>query len=226
MKKLFMMAVLAAFVCVQGVSAQSGLSGLWNKLTGGSSSSSSENSSSVVGTVTNVLGSLLGSSVTLSDELINGTWNYAGASCVLESDNALAKIGGTVAAEKVEEKLDTYLAKVGVEPGKCSFTFSDEQNCSFKIGNREINGTYTLDAENKIICFSFYNYINMTSYVAYETTSLSLVFDADKLLSLVKKVATTGSTALASTSTSATISTMSALLENYTGMMLGMKLSK
>lgn len=225
MKKIFLMAAFAAFVCVQGVSAQSGLSSLWNKLTG--SSSSSESSSTVTNAVTNVLGSLLGSSVTLSDDLINGTWGYDGTSCVLESDNALANIGGTVAAGKIEEKLDTYLAKIGVKPGSCSFTFSDGQNCTFKIGSREINGTYTLDAENKKIQFSFYNYISMTSYVAYETTSLSLVFDADKLLSLVKKVATTGSSsALASTSTSATIGTISSLLENYTGMMLGMKLSK
>jgi hypothetical protein len=178
-------------------------------------------SSETANTVTNVLGSLLGNSMTLSKSTILGTWSYTGASCVLESDNALAKAGGTVATAKIEEKINSYLGKVGVKEGKCSFTFAENDSCTFKVGNREIKGKYELNGEEKKIHFSFlYDRFTATAHVAYEVTSLSIVFNADKMLGLVQKVAPTAA------KYSNTLATLATLIENYNGMMLGMKLKK
>jgi hypothetical protein len=192
--------------------AQSFLSNLFGKIGG---------SSETANTVTNVLGSLLGNSMTLSKSTILGTWSYTGASCVLESDNALAKAGGTVATAKIEEKMNSYLGKVGVKEGKCSFTFAENDSCTFKVGNREIKGKYELNGEEKKIHFSFlYDRFTATAHVAYEVTSLSIVFNADKMLGLVQKVAPTAA------KYSNTLATLATLIENYNGMMLGMKLKK
>ena len=192
--------------------AQSFLSNLHGKIGG---------SSETANTVTNVLGSLLGNSMTLSKSTILGTWSYTGASCVLESDNALAKAGGTVATAKIEEKMNSYLGKVGVKEGKCSFTFAENDSCTFKVGNREIKGKYELNGEEKKIHFSFlYDRFTATAHVAYEVTSLSIVFNADKMLGLVQKVAPTAA------KYSNTLATLATLIENYNGMMLGMKLKK
>ena len=217
MKKIAILAIMAA-LSIGTVNAQSFLSNLVGKLTG---SANTEATSSTTNVVTNVLGSLLGNSVTLSKSTIKGTWKYTGASCVLESDNALAQIGGTVATTKIEEKINGYLSKVGVKKGKCSFTFADNDTCTFKVGNREIKGRYTLDGENKTIQFSFlYDRFTATAHVAYNVSSLSIVFKADKMLALVQKVTPVAA------SYSTTLATLSALLENYKGMMLGMKLEK
>ena len=133
MKKIAIIAIMAT-LCVGTANAQSFLSNLFSKFTG----SSNTTESTTTNTVTNVLGSLLGNSVTLSKSLIKCTWTYEGASCVLESNDALSKIGGSVATAKIEEKMNTYLAKVGVKNGTCSFTFAENDSCTFKIGTREI----------------------------------------------------------------------------------------
>lgn len=230
MKKILLIALLAL---TQTVSAQSGLSGALSKLFGGKDSSTE---SSVASSVGNVLGSLLGNSVTLSEKMLQGTWSYNGTACVLESDAALANIGGTVATTKIEDKLDGYLSKVGVKEGVCSFTFIDNDSCVFKLGNRELAGNYILDSKEKTIKFTFYGRLNISTHVAYNVTSMSIVFNADKLLSLIQAVTSKVSSsesldALAQSSntlgaTSSTLGMVSKLLENYDGMMLGMKLKK
>ena len=211
MKKIAIIAILATLF-TGTANAQSFLSNLLGKI-GGSSETAS--------TVTNVLGSLLGNSMTLSKSTIIGTWSYTGASCVLESDNALAQAGGAVATAKIEDKMNSYLGKVGVKEGKCSFTFAENDSCTFKVGNREIKGRYELNGEEKKIHFSFlYDRFTATAHVAYEVTSLSIVFNADKMLGLVQKVTPTAA------KYSTTIATLATLIENYNGMMLGMKLKK
>ncbi len=216
MKKIAILIVMAV-LSIGTVNAQSFLSNLVGKLTG----STNTETSSTENLVTNVLGSLLGNSMTLSKSTIQGTWKYAGTSCVLESDNALAQIGGSVATTKIEDKMNGYLSKVGVKKGKCSFTFAENDTCTFKVGNREIKGRYTLDGEKKKIQFSFlYDRFTATAHVVYNVTSFSIVFNADKMLTLVQKVAPTAA------SYSATLATLSTMLENYKGMMLGMKLEK
>ncbi|MBQ5663513.1 MAG: DUF4923 family protein [Bacteroidaceae bacterium] len=217
MKKIAILAIMAT-LCMGTVNAQSFLSNILGKLKG---SSSTETTTSTENVVTNVLGSLLGNSVTLSKSAIKGTWEYTGASCVLESDNALAQIGGSVATSKIEEKMNTYLKKIGVKEGTCSFTFAENDTCTFKVGSREIKGKYTLDGENKTIQFSFLQgHFTSTAHVAYSVSSLSIVFNADKMLNLIQKVTPTAA------KYSTTIATLSTLLENYKGMMLGMKLKK
>lgn len=227
MKKAFSLVVLTMLLCVSNASAQSGFLG---KLFGGGKSSDTEN------TISSVLGSLIGNSVTLSEKMLEGTWEYTGTACVLESDAALANIGGTVATAKIEEKLDGYLARVGVKEGSCSFTFIGKDSCVVSMAGRELGGRYALDAKEKTILFTFYGRLNFNTHVAYNVSSVNIVFNADKLLSLVKTVTSKVSSSAGSLSqnsstgtlgtASATLGTISSLLSNYDGMMLGVKMKK
>ena len=194
----------------------------------------SEVSSTEAGSaVTNVLGALLGNSLTLSNEALEGTWNYEGVACILESENALSNIGGTVVTSTIESKLDEKLAKIGVTPGKCSFTFVGDGTCTINVNGRDLNGKYELNAEEKMIVFTFvYDKLPLKTYVSYEIQNLNIVFKADRLLAFIKNVASyfsngaTGEQLGQLQSVMQTVGTIGSLLENYDGMMLGAKLSR
>lgn len=232
MKRIFSFLLIAMIMCgASEVSAQSGLSSLFGKILGGGSNSESSTES----TLSSVLGSLIGGSMTLSEKMLEGTWQYDGTACVLESDAALANIGGTVATAKIEEKLDGYLGRVGVKKGVCAFTFIGNDSCVVKIGGRELGGRYLLDAGEKTIKFTFYGHLNFNTHVAYNVSNINIVFNADKLLSLVQTVTSKASSQSGAfsnsadsklSSTSATLGTISSLLNNYDGMMLGVKLKQ
>lgn len=239
MKKILFAVTFFAFTLNASAQWSNFLSNAFGKLTS-SSTTQEETTSEVTSAIKNVLGDLIGSSLPMTAATIEGTWNYEGTSCVLESDQALAELGGSVAAGKIEEKLDTYLAKVGVAPGSCTFAFLDGDSCVFTVNGRSIGGNYSLNSEDKTVAMSFYGRLNMTAHVSYNLSELDLVFNADRLLELIKKVTSTVSSKSdsvssmlagaqnASTGTAAlsTLSTVSALLDSYTGMMLGMKLKK
>lgn len=59
---------------------------------------------------------------------------------------------------------------------------------------------------------------SMTPQVVMKNGKLSLLFESDKLLGIVKKVAAIGN--------STTLKAMSALLSNYEGMYIGIQLEK
>ena len=232
-KYIFVFAIFFAF-------AMNGQAQSWKDVLGKVVNKVAEDVSDKAGdnVISNVLGNIIGNSVPFSKALIEGTWIYEGTACVLESENALSDIGGTVVTSQVEEKLDGYLAKVGVKPGTCSFTFFESDTCVFSLNGYELQGTYELDVEEKIIHFNFLrDNLKMKSYLSYNVTDINIVFDADKLLNLLKKVTSKtkssekksslfGSKSSALSTASASLNTISTLLDNYDGMMLGMKLKK
>jgi hypothetical protein len=245
MKKIIL--AISMLLLVSTASAQ-GLSGFLGGLYGKKgdkteNTEKTESSSSTSDLLSSVLGSILGGAMPLSEGTLEGAWNYTGTACVLESEAALANIGGTVVTDKIEEKLDGYLAKVGLKEGTCTFTFIGSDSCVVKIGPKELAGNYELNAEEKKINFNFYGYLNFTTHVAYNVTSMDIVFNAAKLLALIQgvtsKISSTSASASEATeessagglssllgSSSSTFSTISALLSNYDGMMLGVELKK
>ena len=229
MKKTIFTLVLMLAVAASA-SAQS-----WKDLLGKVAGEVAEEVASTDGgsAVTNVLGAILGTSLTLSDEALEGTWSYEGVACVLESENALSDIGGSVVTSTLESKLDEKLASMGLTKGNCSFTFVKDGTCVINVGGRDLNGKYVLDAEEKVITFTFmYDKLPIKTYVSYEIQNLNVVFKADRLLSFVKNVASylsndaTGQQLGQLQSIMQSVGTIGTLLQNYDGMMLGVKLSR
>lgn len=230
MKKIFLSLILL-FAVSAGVSAQS-----WKDLIGKAASELAEEASSTAAgsAVTNILGTILGNSLTLSYEALEGTWDYEGVACVLESEEALSNIGGTLVTATLEEKLDEKLALIGVSKGNCSFTFSKDSTCVINVGGYNLNGKYRLNVEEKVIDFTFmYDKLPLKTYVSYEIQSIDIVFKADRLLSFIKNVASYISNNGAAGGQQGqlqaaiqAVGAMGTLLQNYDSMMLGAKLSK
>ena len=148
-----------------------------------------------------------------------GTWNYKSPSCAFESESLLAKAGGEVAAAKIETEMESALSKVGIKSGSCSFTFNKDNTYSAVVGGKKISGSYTLNASEKTIKMTYLNGLgSMTPKVTKSGSTLSLLFESDKLLTLVNTVS--------SLSSSSSAKTLSTLLSNYDGMYVGMELQK
>ena len=229
MKKFYLVFTIA-ILAVSGATAQS-LDDIFNKAVSGvKNETKTEEDESVFG---NVIGVLLGNADELKAEDLLGAWNYEGISCVLESEQALANIGGAVASSTLEEKFDTYLGKIGVAKGSSSFTFNSDNTCVIRLGGFTLNATYKLDTENKTIDFSFLNNkMNIKSQVSYQVSDLNVVFNADKLLALIKKLTSYFSNGASSeekmqiSAISQTMSAVGTIVEAYDGMMLGAKMSR
>ncbi len=149
---------------------------------------------------------------------IIGTWNYVAPDCQFESDNFLTKAGGEVGAAKVEEELKSIYAKVGAD--KCQYTFNEDGTYTSTFGKRTITGTYTFDSEAKTIEMKGKLGIKTTAHVAVMGNSMSLVFNADKLMGILKTV--TG----AASKINSTASTLNGVINQFDGMRLGFELKK
>ena len=150
-------------------------------------------------------------------ESLKGTWKYVGPACEFESDNFLAKAGGTAAAARIEKKISPILGKY--VPG-IVYTFDGEGNYTTKIKKYTIHGTYTFDSKKKTITFKPTYGKEYTAYVTIQGKEMQLVFKADKLMDILQGIS---NSAAAQNTTAATINS---LLKNYKGMRLGFKLKK
>ena len=185
-------------------------------LLSGANAGTTGGAASALGSVlTNLLGG--SSAVTASD--LQGTWTYRKADCVFETQNLLLKAGGEMAATKIESQLESQLGKVGITPGACSFTFNSDGTYVATIGQYNLTGNYTLNTKSNTLTMTYLAGIGRISPKVIKTgASISLLFEGDKLLSMVQKVG--------KLSSNSTVSSLSSLINSYDGMLVGMQLSK
>lgn len=185
-------------------------------LLSGANAGTTGGAASALGSVlTNLLGG--SSAVTASD--LQGTWTYRKADCVFETQNLLLKAGGEMAAAKIESQLESQLGKVGITPGACSFTFNSDGTYVATIGQYNLTGNYTLNTKSNTLTMTYLAGIGRISPKVVKTgASISLLFEGDKLLSMVQKVG--------KLSSNSTVNSLSTLINSYDGMLVGMQLSK
>ena len=164
-----------------------------------------------------VVKNVVGDKTTTASSII-GTWTYAGPECQFESDNLLAKAGGEVAAKEVEEKIQKVYEKVGMDG--CQYTFGEDGSYSCSVKGKTSSGTYTFDSDAKTVTMKSKLGIKTVAYVTVTGEDMSLVFKADKLMSVLKAVTDVVSGA------SATASTVSSIADSYDGLRLGFELKK
>ena len=185
-------------------------------LLSGANAGTTGGAASALGSVlTNLLGG--SSAVTASD--LQGTWTYRKADCVFETQNLLLKAGGEMAAAKIESQLESQLGKGGITPGACSFTFNSDGTYVATIGQYNLTGNYTLNTKSNTLTMTYLAGIGRISPKVVKTgASISLLFEGDKLLSMVQKVGKLTS--------NSTVNSLSSLINSYDGMLVGMQLSK
>lgn len=156
-----------------------------------------------------------------SEYSIIGTWNYKGASSQFDSDNLLAQAGGAAATSKINTEIAKIYAKIGFDSAQ--FTFNEDKTYSIRIGKITSTGTYTFDSANKNITLKTKMGITINAKVVTLGSSMSFLFNADKLLDALKSL--TGLASKINTNTTY-ISSILSLLENYDGLKVGFELTK
>lgn len=150
---------------------------------------------------------------------ILGTWAYVKPDCQFKGDNLLTNAGGEVAAAKVEEKLEGVMNKVGIN--NIQFTFNDNGAFTYTIKKKKANGTYVFDAEAKTVTLKLGKLgVSVTAHVVTLGNNMSFVFNADKLMSVLKTI--TG----AASKVNSTAATINTLASNFDGLMLGFEMKK
>lgn len=172
------------------------------------------------GILGDLLGDLLNTYTTIS---LTGSWTYNGVATAINSDNTLVTLASSAYKNKLETKLNGYLAKIGIKQGSAVFTFTEDGQFSISNGTKVItNGTYTLDTKTNAVVLKFgklYNYLTMEGTVAVTTGGCQILCNADKFLEFTKK-------AISVAGKFVDTSTVASLLADANGLQLGFKLTK
>lgn len=161
---------------------------------------------------------VVGDKATTETSLI-GTWDYVGPDCQLKGDDILKNIGGEAAGEEVEKKMEAVYAKAGLNT--IQYTFNEDKTCSYTIKGKKVNGTYEFDAEAKTVTIKAGKLgVKTTAHIVTLGSNMSFLYDADKILSVVKTI-----TGVASKLNSSA-ATINKLTEQFNGMMIGFELKK
>ena len=164
----------------------------------------------------NIIGSVLGVN-RVSEANLVGTWKYTAPGCAFTSDNLLAKAGGEVAAQKIKSQLLPYYQSLGIAAGNTLFTFKEDKTFSGKLAGKAISGTYTYDPQTGAINLKTL-LLSMNGYITLTTKGISLLFESQKILSVMQT--------LGALSGNSTISTISEISKNYDGVRVGFELSR
>ena len=194
--------------------AGSAVAGILGAVLGGNSNSSSSAGSSIIN---GILNNVIGSGTFSKQDLCAHTWKYSKPGCAFTSENLLAKAGGEIAANKVEEKLGEYYSKFGFSGSNTYFTFKTDGTFAAKIDGKSWQGNYTFDEKTHAIQMKGL-LLSMSGYATKTTNGISLLFDQKKLLNLIKT--------MGALKGSSTLSAIGTIANNYDGMRVGFEMSK
>lgn len=161
---------------------------------------------------------------TTTENTIVGNWTYSSPAVRFESDNLLAQAGGTLVTDKIETKLATYYAKVGITAGAGTLSLAEDKSFTMTVGKRSLSGTYTFDSSTNALELSFTATsaqigLGKLKGEAYMSGGkLQMVFAADKMLSIIQ--------GLSSISSNSSLSAISSIAGQYDGMSLGMEFTR
>ena len=194
--------------------AGSAVAGILGAVLGGNSNSSSSAGSSIIN---GILNNVIGSGTFSKQDLCAHTWKYSKPGCAFTSENLLAKAGGEIAANKVEEKLGEYYSKFGFCGSNTYFTFKTDGTFAAKIDGKSWQGNYTFDEKTHAIQMKGL-LLSMSGYATKTTNGISLLFDQKKLLNLIKT--------MSALKGSSTLSALGTIANNYDGMRVGFEMTK
>lgn len=215
--------ILLAFIAAFGLGSLNASADLTDLLKGigGAVSSESAQSTAASGLEGLVKGLLSNSKITEKD--LVGSWKYSGPAVAFQGGNFLEKAGGAAAAGIIADKIAPYYQKVGIDKMTC--VFNQDKTFEFKIGKITMKGTVeAVDAKNPDGSFWFNFTVGripigkMKGHVEKQINTMTLTFDASKLITLV--------TTIAKVSGQSSLQAMSNLLNQYDGLNCGFELAK
>ena len=151
----------------------------------------------------------------LTQKSIIKTWKYNGPGVAFTSENLLAKAGGEIAANKIEESLSEHYNKLGMSASNTYIEFKEDGTFAAKIKGKSWNGTYTFSESNGQLQLHGL-LLNLNGYLKKETNGISLLFESKKLLTLIQT--------MSAFSGSQQASAIGEIAKNYDGVRLGFDL--
>lgn len=100
------------------------------------------------------------------------------------------------------------------------YTFDGKGNYTSKIKKHETKGTYVFNENDKTITFTPAIGMPYTAYVVTQGSTMTLTFNADKLMNTLKTISN------ATSKLSTTSAIVNSILGSYNGMRIGFELKK
>lgn len=169
----------------------------------------------------NVVGGLIEGVFTKSDltlEDLVGNYVSQGPAVTFKSDNFLQKAGGIAGAAAIESKLKPYYDQYGLTG--MTLDIDSDANFSMKVKGIKLSGVITKNDGDGTFDFNLtvasLKIGKFTAYVEKSGSNLKVMFDADKLLTIISTVAKFTGNSIATT--------MASILESYDGACIGFKM--
>lgn len=163
-------------------------------------------------------GVLSKSDLTVDD--IAGEWTASGSAVSFQGDNFLKKAGGLAAAGVIEDKINPYFEKLGLN--NAVLTIKDDGTFKLKVKSITLSGTLESNGDGSFIfAFSALGKVSLgkvNSYVQKSGNNMDVMFDAKKLMDIVSGVAKLTGISVAKTAAS--------LLDSYDGLCVGFGMTK
>ena len=147
---------------------------------------------------------------------IIGTWSYSEPAIMFTSDNLLTKLAAKVAANKLEDKLQSYLTQYGIKPGALVLTFKEDGTCTEPLNGKTMKGKWQVKDSKLILTLGGIKALQITTQI--DGKNMMFVTDATKLLKLFKSVG--------AKSNNKNIQTVTSLMKGVDGMQAGVTLKK
>lgn len=153
---------------------------------------------------------------------IEGNWTFSGSAVKFTGDNMLMNAASELAVGKVEDTLNEYLAKVGIKEGLFSYTFNEDGTFSTSFNQAKFPGQYTFSQQEKTLELDYgknekLKGIALKTNVSVGTSTMQLLFNADKLLEFISKIT--------SSVGDSKLGALTSLLDQYDGMRIGFELT-
>ena len=201
-----MMAAISLMLVVSNVNAQNDLQNILNGVLNGGQSED------IVSGIT----SIFSSDKQANKNNIIGTWSYSEPAIVFTSDNLLTKVAAKVAANKLEDKLQSYMTQYGIKPGTLVLTFNEDGTCTETLNRKTMKGKWEVKDSKLILTLGGIKALQITTQI--DGKNMQFVTDATKLLNLFKT--------LGAKSTNSNIKTITSLMKSVNGMQAGITLRK
>lgn len=176
--------------------------------------------SGIINSITDVVYAYTGNTRAVQ---LPGDWRYEGSAIALGSDNAFSGIAGTAASSTMENKVDEYLAKVGISEGALAFSFREDLTFTCTVNRIPVSGTWRVLEDGNKVQLQFgknMKYLSMTGDLKASALGCQMLFEGRKFLSFVKTVLSYAG------KQSGTAAAVASLAENYNDMKIGFELSR
>ena len=174
------------------------------------------NTGDTVSILESILGNVLGLNK-LSEADLYGTWKYSQPGCAFTSDNALAKAGGAVAAQRVKNQLQEYYSKVGIKSSNTQFTFKEDKTFSAKIDGKSFSGQYTFDPNDGRLTLQSL-LLTLPCYVERSGNTIGILVESQRLMQLLQTIG--------QLSDNQSLQAIGELSKNFDGVRLGFEMTK